>query len=237
MTESKQRERMARERSESGQYVETVTLDDVLGVFEQVRGPVITSSDVASALDCTTEAARQKLSQLHDRGDVDRRKTGRTVVWWRTDGDGSDEPPDTGARERREEPPEQDEGEDTASDSDRREPASAPRDEPGSGPGEIDALVDEVADDVLPGTGEKLEERREALRAVVHYLREHGTATPKDFRRDVYPDHPARYTEGSDPPYSWWTNAMYEGMSELAERTDAVEAADSTGEWRWRGGR
>lgn len=76
---------MVRERSESGQYVETVTLDDVLGVFDQVRGPVITSSDVAEALDCTTEAARQKLTRLADRGEVDRRKTGRTVVWWRAD--------------------------------------------------------------------------------------------------------------------------------------------------------
>jgi hypothetical protein len=77
---------MVRERDKSGQYVETVGLDDVLGVFDRVRGPVITSSDVAEVLDCTTEAARQKLKQLHERGEVDRRKTGRTVVWWRTGG-------------------------------------------------------------------------------------------------------------------------------------------------------
>ncbi|QLC35746.1 transcriptional regulator (plasmid) [Halarchaeum sp. CBA1220] len=75
---------MTRERSESGQYIETVTLENVRDVFDQVRGPVITSTDVAEALDCTTESARQKLTQLYDRGEVDRRKTGRTVVWWRT---------------------------------------------------------------------------------------------------------------------------------------------------------
>lgn len=75
-----------RERSDSGTFVETVSLEDVLGVFDDVRGPVITSSDVADQLDCTTEAARQKLTRLYDRGEVDKRKTGRVVVWWHTGG-------------------------------------------------------------------------------------------------------------------------------------------------------
>lgn len=74
-----------RERGASGQFVETVTLEDVLGVFDHVRGPVITSSDVAEVLDCTTEAARQKLTRLYDQGKVDKRKTGRTTVWWLVD--------------------------------------------------------------------------------------------------------------------------------------------------------
>ncbi|WP_254542800.1 transcriptional regulator [Halomarina pelagica] len=72
-----------RTRTESGQYAETVTLSRVLRVFDQVEGPVITSSDVATILGCSTEAARQKLATLHDRGDVHRRTTGRTVVYWR----------------------------------------------------------------------------------------------------------------------------------------------------------
>jgi len=75
---------MARERDESGKYVETVGAADVLDVFSQVDGPVITSSDVATALECTTEAARQKLQRLVDEGELARRKTGRTVVYWRT---------------------------------------------------------------------------------------------------------------------------------------------------------
>lgn len=78
---------MTRERDDTGQYVETVGLEDVLQVFDDVRGPVVTSSDVADALDCTTEAARQKLTRLYDRGVVDKRKTGRTVVYWRVDGE------------------------------------------------------------------------------------------------------------------------------------------------------
>lgn len=99
----------------------------------------------------------------------------------------------------------------------------------------VEALIDQLADEVLPGSGEKLEARREALHAVVDYLRENGTATPKEFQNEVYPDHPAHYTGGSNPPYSWWTNAMYEGMSALAARTDKIGAADSSGEWTWHG--
>jgi len=85
MTDAQQQPDMARERDDSGQYVETVGPDDVLDVFTHVRGPIITSSDVSGALDCTTEAARQKLARLYDQGKVDKRKTGRTVVYWQTD--------------------------------------------------------------------------------------------------------------------------------------------------------
>jgi len=80
-----------RERGETGQFVETVMLEDVLGVFDAVRGPVVTSSDVAEALDCTTEAARQKLTRLYDQEKLDRRKTGRTTVYWRRDGEDTPE--------------------------------------------------------------------------------------------------------------------------------------------------
>jgi hypothetical protein len=76
-----------RERTDAGTFAEKGTLDDVRGVFDEVRGPVITSSDVADALNCTTEAARQKLQQLYDAGEVDRRKTGRTMVYWDTGGE------------------------------------------------------------------------------------------------------------------------------------------------------
>lgn len=73
---------MARQRDQNGQYVETVAPQSVLEVLNRVDGPVITFSDVAEYLDCTTEAARQKLHHLVDRGALDRRKTGRTVLYW-----------------------------------------------------------------------------------------------------------------------------------------------------------
>lgn len=74
-----------RPRADDGRYTETVTLERVIGVFERVDGPAITSSDVATILGCSNEAARRKLKRLHEDGIVRRRKTGRTVLWWRAD--------------------------------------------------------------------------------------------------------------------------------------------------------
>lgn len=73
---------MPREHGEDGDFIETISLDDVLSVFEQVRGPIITSTDVADALDCTTEAARSKLKTLHKQERIERRKVAGRVVWW-----------------------------------------------------------------------------------------------------------------------------------------------------------
>lgn len=98
----------------------------------------------------------------------------------------------------------------------------------------LDELIDSVATEVLPGSGSKLDERRDALRAVVEYLREAGTASPADFQEDVYPDHRAHYTNGENPERSWWKNCIYKGLSELAERTDEIVKSDTTGEWEWR---
>lgn len=72
-------------RDETGQYTETVALDDVLGVFEAVRGPVVTSGDVAESLGCSRETARRKLRTLEERGHVASRKTAGRVVWWVVD--------------------------------------------------------------------------------------------------------------------------------------------------------
>lgn len=74
-------------RTDEGQYAETVTPERVLSVFDQINGPTITSTDVASILDCSTEAARQKLNRLYEQGIIHRRKTGRTVLWWLADTD------------------------------------------------------------------------------------------------------------------------------------------------------
>lgn len=76
---------MSREREDTGRYTETVTLDDVFGVFETVAGPVVTSGDVADALECSRETARRKLRTLDDRGRVASRKTAGRVVWWIVD--------------------------------------------------------------------------------------------------------------------------------------------------------
>ncbi len=76
---------MSREREDTGRYAEKVTLEDVFGVFETVDGPVVTSGDVAGALDCSRETARRKLRTLEEQGRVASRKTAGRVVWWVVD--------------------------------------------------------------------------------------------------------------------------------------------------------
>jgi CTP-dependent riboflavin kinase len=76
---------MPREHGKTGDFVETVTLDDVFDVFDAVRGPVVTSADVADALDCSRDTARRKLTDLHREERVARRKTAGRIIWWRTD--------------------------------------------------------------------------------------------------------------------------------------------------------
>lgn len=70
------------DRSDAGRYTEVVTPVDVLGVFEAVEGPVVTSGDVTEALDCSRETARRKLRALEAQGRVASRKTAGRVVWW-----------------------------------------------------------------------------------------------------------------------------------------------------------
>jgi predicted transcriptional regulator len=76
---------MSRERGDTGRYTETVTLDDVLGIFDTVEGPVVTSGDVAETLDCSRETARRKLRTLEEQDHVASRKTAGRVVWWIVD--------------------------------------------------------------------------------------------------------------------------------------------------------
>lgn len=75
--------RRERARTENGQFAETVDPVDVLTVFDAVDGPVVTTTDVADVVGVTTEGARSKLNRLVADGELRRRKTGRTVVYWK----------------------------------------------------------------------------------------------------------------------------------------------------------
>jgi len=82
---------MSRERTESGQYAETVTIDRVRQIFRVVTGPAVTSADIASQLCVTAEVARRKLNEFHDRGMLGKRKTaGRNIYWLEPAGDVTD---------------------------------------------------------------------------------------------------------------------------------------------------
>jgi predicted transcriptional regulator len=72
-----------RDRTETGEYIESVSEDDVLDVMRTSTAPFVTNGDVANAVGCSTETARRKLTALADAGDIERRKVGaNAVVWW-----------------------------------------------------------------------------------------------------------------------------------------------------------
>jgi len=64
-----------------------------------------------------------------------------------------------------------------------------------------DSAVDtEIADAELPGSGELLEKRQEALQAAYDYVRENPNATKSEFLVEVFPDNPAGYKTADE----WW---------------------------------
>ena len=75
---------MPKERGNTGKYVETVTLEEILEVFDRVDGlPVVTSADVADETGLSRDSARRKLETLRERGEVKQRRTAGRVLYWR----------------------------------------------------------------------------------------------------------------------------------------------------------
>ena len=73
---------MERERDDSGQYTEQVTLDSVMSAFENADLPVLTASEIADELDCSRPSAYNKLEELVDHGELHKKKVGaRAVVY------------------------------------------------------------------------------------------------------------------------------------------------------------
>jgi len=82
-----------RKRNQEGKYVETVTRERVLAALEDADKPIMATGDVADALECSREAARLKLMELVEGGEVERHNVrGAVVVWWPTDDPTTAEP-------------------------------------------------------------------------------------------------------------------------------------------------
>ena len=72
-----------RERNDQGRYVSTITPESVLEVLREDDDPVLTAKEVGERLGCTGEAARQRLHELREHGEVESKQVGaRAVVWW-----------------------------------------------------------------------------------------------------------------------------------------------------------
>jgi len=213
---------MPREHGESGEFVETTTLDDVLGVLDAVDGPVVLSADVADHLGVSRETARRKLKALYDRGDLDRRKVARRVVYWRPEesAESGRGPVDTP----------------TAGQADRTDPPTTSPATRGQDAGEIDATDADTGDPIgealtgwEPDAEADAKPARAQTRRAAEYLREHA---PERFKRSELQD--ALAAGSSWERRHWWERAVQPGLRHLADH-GLVEFRDGHYDYLWVG--
>jgi hypothetical protein len=219
---------MPREHGDDGTYVETVPLGRVLEVFDAVDGPVILSADVADELGCSRETARRKLQQLHDRGDLARRKVSRRVIYWRA------EESDTFGGEELRGDPETTLADKSGEDGARADAVENATDTPPDPPADAHGAEQAAEGDALAAALDGLnttDDRRGAVRACVEYLRSNGTAQKSGFVDDVYPDYPAGYGSAG----GWWNKIGKEYLKAVGEEYAPVEPPEKEGShtWRW----
>lgn len=185
-----------------------VSDEQILELFQETNDPVLSTSEVADELPIGRRGTLKRLQSLVEDGQLESKSIGgRNTVWWLSENDISGKGVSEEPVRRNENP--------------TFEPAEPP--EPTNEPDVLD--VDRLD---LPGSGDKLEERREAVRACLDYLEENREAKPAELKETVYPD----YTGGYASARSWWKNCVYKGLRQLAEGSDRLEKADTTGVWR-----
>lgn len=182
-------------RTDRGRFATIATTDDALDVLRVVEGPVVTSADVADALDVSRQTARRKLNALVDAGALDKRETAGRLVYWRADERRGT--PNAGREPR---------GQDDTNTS------AAPRDD-GTPAGGSDA----AADVDVPGGGAVLEARRAAIADMYQRLRDADEPLRKAELLDAVDDLDAT---GYASPRSFWKNAVL--ANESQGRTNAL---------------
>lgn len=204
---------MAKERGETGRYVETTTPNAVLGVFAEVRGPVVTSADVADALDCSRDTARRKLTELHRKCEVERRETAGRVVWWMSDDLGRDHERNLPGTERVGDPV------DVGVPENVEDTVSAE-----NTPDSVEDIDVEALD--LPGQGDDLQRRQAAVSAVLDHLQENGEAQASELKSLAWEVDGESYSDAR----SLWKNCV---LSRALSVVGAAESAGPSGKWRW----
>lgn len=221
---------MPKQRGDSGQFVSSASLDDVLDVFDEVDGPpVVTSADVADRTDVSRDTARRKLETLVDRGDVDRRSTAGRTLYWRVDDSGVErrrESAESAPGSNRDREAVEDAGGDErreADDEDVRE-----RDPVGDG---LEAALVDVE---FPERVDR-DAAVETVRAASEFVHESGPVSKGDVVAAVMTDHALGYdvdaaiakVEASGERYrgAWWRKVVKPGLGAL----DGVEYQNGVG--------
>lgn len=65
---------------------QTVSDDEILGLFETADAPFMTAGEIADAVDMTRQGIHNRLQELYEAGELERKDGGhRTVIWWIAD--------------------------------------------------------------------------------------------------------------------------------------------------------
>lgn len=197
-----------------------VSDEDLLTVFRSTNDPVLSTAEIANEVPIKRRGTLRRLRNLEESGTLESKQIGgRNTVWWLSNEE-SNEATREPTRDDTTTTGEAESVDDTTDESDHRDDES-----------ETTGWFPQLD---LPGSGEKLEQRHEAVKACYEYLKEQGEAKAGDFQDDVYPDYPAGYTEGKNPPYSWWTNCVYKGMKQLAKGYDEnIQVPDTREPWEY----
>lgn len=197
------------ESTDAGGRKPRVTDADLLDVFRSTTDPVLSTAEVSDALPIKRRGTLNRLRALEAEGRLDSKTVGgRNTVWWLAGTVTVDE--------------------------ERREPATdAARSDPGEESGEDADGTDDDTDRLTAALNrlDTTDDRRDAVRACVEYLRENETARKSGFVDDVYPDHPAGYKSTG----GWWNTIGKEYLKALAEEYEPVEppAKEGSHTWRW----
>lgn len=189
-----------------------VTDEEILELFRESDDPVLSTAEVAEQIPIQRRGTLNRLQALVDEGRLEGKDIGgRNRVWWLPEvriatSSVSDD------RERTpERPPE-------TRDSRPEEPPTEPWTVPDSSDTDISAALAVVE---FPG-GRDREEYVEVVLAARDYLREHGSATMRDFVRDVMPEHSLGYDvpdldSGGRYRGAWWRRVVKPGLEALPD--------------------
>lgn len=86
----------------------------------------------------------------------------------------------------------------------------------------VGAMVDAeavVAELDIPGSGERLEDRRRAILACIEWIRETGSGRKSEFLENIWPQHPAGYQSEK----SWWSTIGKNGLHPAAKQIADIQ--------------
>ena len=189
--------------------------DEILALLEETDERVLSTKEISEESTLSRRTILERLKALEWSGDIESKQIdGRARVWWIPEDSVDIEEPDT---------PPPDAGD---RDSAVITPDSSPDRDAALDPA-LDERVDEIS---LPGSGQILQERRDAVRQCLSMLRERGRAQKSEFIDEIYPDASAGYQSES----GWWNSIGKRGLVEIADEDERIQSPpEGSHYWRW----